>query len=145
MTNVKHVARYIIEQLGSVTTMKLHKLTYYAQAWSLAWDGVPLFEEDFQAWANGPVCVDLFIAHRGQFEVEYDFLTDYANYPFTTEQIETINVVLKDYGNKSPHYLSELTHMERPWKEARGNTPPGEISHNIIEKQSMQDYYSGLL
>lgn len=28
----------------------------YCQAWSLVWDDTPLFEEDFQAWTNGPVC-----------------------------------------------------------------------------------------
>lgn len=43
-----------------MTTMKLEKLTYYCQAWSLAWDDVPLFDEEFEAWANGPVCPQLF-------------------------------------------------------------------------------------
>ena len=48
------VAAYILEQKGSMTTMKLQKLVYYSQAWSLVWDEKPLFEEAIEAWANGP-------------------------------------------------------------------------------------------
>ncbi|MDR2895454.1 MAG: DUF4065 domain-containing protein [Propionibacteriaceae bacterium] len=49
--------------------MKLEKLLYYCQGWSLAWDGVPLFKEPLEAWANGPVCPAAFREHRGQFQV----------------------------------------------------------------------------
>ena len=53
MTNIIRVANYILQKVGSTTTMKLEKLVYYCQAWSLAWDDKPLFDEDFEAWANG--------------------------------------------------------------------------------------------
>lgn len=39
-----------------MSTMKLQKLCYYAQAWSLVWDDEPLIEKDFEVWANGLVC-----------------------------------------------------------------------------------------
>lgn len=144
MCTVKHVARYIIESSGSMTTMKLEKLSYYCQAWSLAWDGVPLFDEDFQAWANGPVCPDLYKEHRGLFKVDEDFLTSYSSHEFEPDQIDTIKAVLDYYGDESPSYLSELTHKERPWKESRGNLKLGESSTNIIPKELMQEYYGGL-
>lgn len=144
MANVKEVARYIIEVMGPMTTMKLQKLTYYCQSWSLAWDGEPLFDEDFQAWANGPVCPELFSEHRGEFKVFRDFLEEHSGYQFTNDQIETMQAVIDYYGEKSPSYLSELTHKERPWLEARGNIPLGEPSDNIISMESMQQYYGGL-
>ena len=53
-----------------MSTWKLQKLCYYAQAWSLAWTEKSLFDEDFEAWANGPVCRELFYAHKGTFVVE---------------------------------------------------------------------------
>ena len=68
--NVLNVARYVVEKLGSMTTMKLQKLTYYCQAWSLAWDDLPLFQDDFQAWANGPVCYELYNKHKDLFLIE---------------------------------------------------------------------------
>jgi len=29
----------------------------------------PLFPEHFEAWANGPVCPDLYRLHRGRFRI----------------------------------------------------------------------------
>lgn len=40
MARVFDVAKYILHKKGPMTTMKLEKLTYYCQAWSLAWDDV---------------------------------------------------------------------------------------------------------
>lgn len=144
MAEVRHVARYLIEKLGPMTTMKLQKLTYYCQAWSLAWDEEPLFDEDFQAWANGPVCSELFNAHRGRYSLDEEFLNEFSGYPFSEEQVETLETVIEHYGNKTPSYLSELTHKERPWKETRGVTPLGDPCNEVISKDLIQEYYSGL-
>ena len=62
-------AKYILEKKGCLSTMKLQKLCYYAQAWSLVWDDAPLFDDDFEAWANGPVCPTLFRATQGNYSV----------------------------------------------------------------------------
>src|SRR5438045_3498157 len=43
-----------------ITHLKLQKLVYYAQAWSLALLNKPLFEEEIQAWTHGPVVPSLF-------------------------------------------------------------------------------------
>ena len=39
----------------AITHLKVQKLVYYAQGWAMAYLGSPLFEEDIQAWAHGPV------------------------------------------------------------------------------------------
>ncbi len=145
MACVYDVAKYILKQMGSVTTMKLEKLVYYCQAWSLGWDEVPLFDEDFEAWANGPVCPDLFNKHRGFFVVDEALFNDREDYTFTKTELETIHAVLKYYGDKEPQWLSELTHNEDPWKSARHGCSPGTNCSNIITKESMQSYYGGLV
>ena len=38
-----------------ITNLKLNKLMYYAQGWSLARLGKPLVQNDIQAWKYGPV------------------------------------------------------------------------------------------
>jgi len=144
MATVFDVANYILVSIGQVTSMKLQKLVYYSQAWSLAWDDEPLFGEDFQAWANGPVCPELFKVHKGHFRLSADFFGDYAEGALSPEQIDTIDIVLKDYGDMTPHELSNLTHREYPWINARGDTPPGMPCDNIIEKEVMRDYYAGI-
>ncbi len=145
MASVLDVARYVIKAKHPITTMKLQKLVYYCQAWSLAWDEMPLFPEDFEAWANGPVCPQLYEKHRGLFRLYDDFLNNVPDYAFMDAETDTMDSVLNHYGDKSPEWLSQLTHMEYPWKAARGDTPLGEPCHNIITKESMMDYYGGLI
>ena len=48
MANVFDTAKYILEQKGDMSTMKLQKLCYYSQAWGLVWDDEPLFDEDLR-------------------------------------------------------------------------------------------------
>lgn len=144
MASVFDVARYVLNHAGDMTTMKLQKLVYYCQAWSLAWDGVPLFDEEFQAWANGPVCQELFATHKGLFWLSADFYDKHEPYPFTQTQIETMNAVLEGYADKEPQWLSELTHKERPWRETRVDVKPGEPCVSVIPKELMQEYYEGL-
>lgn len=144
MATVLEVAKYILNHKGKMTTMKLEKLVYYSQAWSLGWDDVPLFDEDFQAWANGPVCPELFERHRGLFMVDETFLEDIAEYNFSSDEEETLKAVLDYYGDKEPQWLSELTHKEAPWKEARKGVRDGEACQTVITKESMQQYYGGL-
>jgi uncharacterized phage-associated protein len=143
--SIMHVARKIVELSGdNLTPLKLQKLAYYSQAWSLVWEGKPLFEEDFQAWANGPVSQELYSKHKGLYVLDKDFLSEFSSHEFSGEDLHTIKVVLKFYGDKAPFYLSELTHRERPWKDARGETPMGESSTAVISKDVMQDYYTGI-
>jgi len=143
MSTVFDTAKYILHSKGRMSTMKLQKLCYYCQAWSLVWDDTELFPEEFEAWANGPVCRDLFAQTRGQFSVtEDDEPGDISN--LTAEQKETIDSVLDYYFPHNAQWLSELTHLEDPWKEARGDAPAGAQSVNIISKESMAMYYGSL-
>ena len=63
------VAEYVLSEVGYVSTMKLQKLVFYSQAYSLVTFDEPLFSDDFEAWVNGPVCPPLFRAHKGLFVV----------------------------------------------------------------------------
>lgn len=144
--NVKifNVAFYILNKMGKMTTMKLQKLVYYCQAWSLAWDEKPLFDERIEAWANGPVSPELFDKHRGKFVVDKEDFSEYSDDVFTAEQKETMDKVIEFYGDKEPLWLSNLTHQENPWKLARANLPNGERCSREITKESMQEYYGGI-
>lgn len=143
MANVFDTAKYILEICGEMSTMKLQKLCYYAQAWSLVWDDKPLFNEDFEAWANGPVCPELFFRTQGRFSVTAKDETG-GDEDLTDEQIATINEVVNYYGNHNAQWLSQLTHMEDPWNDARRGIHYNESSNNIITKESMALYYGGL-
>ncbi|WP_258522266.1 Panacea domain-containing protein [Actinomyces sp. Z5] len=136
------MAAYILKHHGRMTTMKLQKLCYYSQGWSLAWDGVPLFDDEIQAWANGPVVYALFKEHRGKFTVE-DWPRGNVDH-LTQDQRETIDAVIEAYGALTGQQLSDKTHRERPWREARGTTPVGEASQAVVDLDTMQEYFGGL-
>lgn len=149
MANVFDTAKYIVEKAGKdrkMSTMKLQKLCYYALAWSLVWDDEPLFPEDFEAWANGPVCRKLFNKTKGRYSVTPED-EDGGDGDLTENQYDTIDKVLEYYGNHDAQWLSELTHMEDPWKQARerAGVAFGEPCNEIITKEDMAIYYGGLL
>jgi len=139
MTSVFDVAQYILQKRGSITAMKLQKLVYYCQAWSLVWDEEPLFDETIEAWASGPVVRELYDAHRGMFAVT-SLLRGTPDNP-TIVQKETIDAVLDFYGDRSAQWLSDLTHIEAPWRLAREGFEEGASCANEITIASMSEYY----
>lgn len=143
MANVFDTAKYILERSGSMSTMKLQKLCYYAQAWSLVWDEKALFDEDFQAWANGPVCPELFRKTKGSYSVSAADETG-GDGDLSDDQKDTINKILEHYGKHDAQWLSQLTHMEDPWIDARKGVPLGAGCSNVITKESMAMYYGGI-
>lgn len=144
MVTVFDVAKYILEKQGHISTWKLQKLCYYAQAWSLAWTERPLFYEEIQAWANGPVCPDLFREHKGKFLVGPEDLTRGNSDALDEDQKDTIDKVLAHYGDWEPYQLREQTHHEAPWQLARVGVPEDSPSSREISRESMGAYYGGL-
>jgi uncharacterized phage-associated protein len=144
MVSVLDVAKLITDTVGEISAMKLQKLMFYCAAWNLVWEESCLFDEDFQAWANGPVLPDLYARHKGHFKVSSAFFADGNPDKLTPGQKENVSRVLEFYGEKSAQWLSDLTHQEDPWLNARGDTPTGAASTAIITKAAMHEYYSSL-
>src|ERR1700733_13492521 len=92
MATVFDVAAYMLAKRGAMTAWKLQKLVYYSQAWSLVWDQRPLFADRIEAWANGPVCPNLYSRHRGQFIV--DNISGGRTDTLTRDEQETVDGVL---------------------------------------------------
>ncbi len=145
MANVFDVAACILQKQGQMTTWKLQKLVYYCQCWSLVWDDDELFPEEIEAWANGPVCRDLYRAHVRKFRLSPSDLRQGDPEKLTEDQSETVGTVLNYYGKESPQYLSDLTHMEDPWKNARKGVPDSKRGKIVIPKADMAEYYGSLL
>lgn len=136
------VAAYIVEKLGEISTMKLQKLVYYSQAWSIVWDEKPLFNEKILAWANGPVIRELFDYHRGNYSINKIIIGN--SLCLSSSQKETIDAVLNYYGDKPAQWLIDLTHMEKPWLDARKGLSASERGNREILLESLHEYYSSL-
>lgn len=142
MATAHDVAAYILKTHGAMTAMKLQKLVYYSQAWSLVWDERPIFADRIEAWANGPVVPTLYEQHRGQFMLSS--LGDGNADALTEDERETVAGVLKFYGDKDSQWLSDLTHRETPWREARQGLRDGERGNVEITHAALFEYYGGL-
>lgn len=141
--NVVDVAEYILEKLGPMPAMKLQKLVYYSQAWHAVWSDAELFSEHIEAWANGPVVPALYALHRQQFMLEPGKFGGKSG-RLSPDEADSIDGVLKHYGSRSSQWLSDLTHLEAPWQDARAGLAPGERGNNVIELGAMVEYYGSL-
>lgn len=134
--DVFSVARHVRHRLGQVDPRKLQKLVYYVQAWSLVWRQRPAFGERIEAWVDGPVSPDLWtdgIQHTGRVQSAGDL---------SPEDCAHVDRVLEAYGAMSTRELIDLSHDERPWREARGSLPASARSQDEISQTAMATYYA---
>lgn len=127
----------------TISNLKLQKLCYYAQAWSLALDNEPLFSERIEAWAHGPAIPELyrrFKKYGSQAIDPSDRQTD-PIHDLHTEHLNLLSGVWHRYGRLSGNDLRTMTHHEEPWLKARGSTPPGENCNAAIAHESMRSFY----
>ena len=138
MATAVDVASFIRAAIPGVSRLKLLKLVYYAQAWALAWDRAPLFSERIEAWAEGPVVRSLWAKekHVAMVEPNADALT--------AEERDTVRGVLAFYAGFNGEDLSEITHVEKPWHDAREGLPHGEKSQGEITLEAMRSYYGAV-
>jgi len=143
MTTVFDVTDYILEKTGPITVMKLQKLVYYCQAWSLVWENTPLFEDKIEAWMNGPVIPALFERHKGSLHLNKNEISGTSEL-LSNSQKETIEQVIGFYADKSAQWLNDLTHREKPWRDARQGLSSNHRGNNEISLASMHEYYSSI-
>ena len=127
------------ERGENLTKLKLQKLLFYADAWNLALKDTELFSEQFQAWVHGPVLVSQY--HRFK---DYRWLpiTQDIDCPNLPEPLaKHLSEIVDVFGCETAVALELMTHREKPWLEARGDTPPTEPSNARISKVTMRDFY----
>lgn len=150
MADVVDLAEYILDKIGTMTSLKLQKLVYYCQAWHLVWTEKSLFPEKIEAWRNGPIVPDLYEMHKGHFKLHAGFFLEKhptkKNHRITDSEKDIVDRVLEYYGPRDPHWLSQLAHMEEPWKVARAKLPHADHDKagEEITHHSMFDYYCSL-
>lgn len=143
MTNAVDVAQYIFDNLGKwVDAWTIQKLTYYSKAWSLAWDGDPLFTEQFEAWPDGPVSRDLYTVVKYRVGRMSKELPGAEPTKLTDRQKAVIASVLEFYGHMSKDELIARTHAEAPWLEARGDLPPKVPSRAPLDESTIRRTYT---
>ncbi len=124
----------------AITHLALQKLLYFAQAWYLANKGKPLFAEDFQAWAHGPVIRSIYDRFKG---------SSWEALPAPTSAVEVkgsaselLELVFNKYGGYGAKKLEDLTHEKgAPWHTIRNDLPSEARCEDVIPKDLIRDYF----
>ncbi|HEY8547875.1 MAG TPA: type II toxin-antitoxin system antitoxin SocA domain-containing protein [Acidimicrobiales bacterium] len=125
------VARELRRRVPDAGLAQVHKWSYYAQAWHLILTGRPLFYEQIEAYAHGPVVAPLWRAeHYGSSPPPRQPLDDTGRL--------VLDLVLETYGSWPAWKLKQQTHREGPWRDIKEYDGPGEpspvITHeNLVE------------
>ena len=141
---------YVIERLSEakehMNVLKLQKLMYYVQAWSLAFYGKPLFQGKFQAWVHGPVnrlLYDRFVATKSLYSdiTQEDVRSGFDGSKIPEDARSHIESVLEVYAGYTGSQLEDMTHREEPWVKARDGRSPTNRCETEIEESLMESYY----
>lgn len=128
------------ESGDSITHLKLQKLLYYAQAWSLVLLDKRMFKEEIQAWMHGPVVPEVYEEYS---KYGYQEIPKPNECPIIAKEYEEVlEEVMKTYGIYQAKYLEMLTHSEQPWIEARENLPLEARCDKPISIKTMKSYYT---
>lgn len=135
MATANDVATMIEHLLPSVGPAGLQKLTYYSQAWSLAWTGRKLFDDKIEAWPQGPVV-------RATWKDRDTGRHSGSAAALTQDQQSVVATVVEHYRKWAGSELIQMTHREQPWLEARDGLPAGAYSNAEVNTSTMRRYYT---
>jgi len=137
MEKIINVAQYVFSEYKKVTgevidEMKLHKLLYFAQREALAITNEPLFEGEFEGWKYGPVCKEI------RNSITRDGILDYDS-DISDECKYIINNIILEYGSLASWKLSELSHKEISWRNAREGLLDGENGNKKLKLEDIRE------
>lgn len=148
---VELIADYFIwksnNENKSITNKKLQKLLYYAQAWNIVFNDVPMFLDDIEAWVHGPTVRKIYqnYSRFGFSPIKKEVDEKEFEGIEKTEDMKLLGDVWDVYGKFDADYLETLTHSEEPWQIAREGLEEDESSDIVIDLKDMREYYKSLL
>jgi len=144
MINCLDAARYFIVRAyeegieAEMTNMKVQKLLYYSQSLYLAIYDQPLFDEDIQAWRYGPVCPPAY-SFYSEFEAQQlPIPSQELLLQIPQDEKKLLEEIWEYFGGYHAYRLSDMTHLEFPWKKARKGLPPNASSTEPILLEDMK-------
>lgn len=137
MNSIINIARYLCnrykERSGEILDeLKLHKLLYFAQRECIAITNEPMFSEIFKAWKFGPVNKEVRNAYKA------GNLAVYMPKTVSDDNIYILNNIIEQYGVYTSWALSDMTHNEASWANARVGLKPDENGNNDMK---IEDIY----
>ena len=119
-----YVLQYTTKYNIRITHLQLQKVLYYIQGYHLQKFGLPLFEDNIEAWQYGPVISSVYRKYfvQGSLPLRTDIQTVLD---VTPEQQSLINSVIEKKARLRAAQLVSATHAEAPWKDLKAQVEAG--------------------
>lgn len=135
MEKIVDIAKYLSKKYFSekdelIDEMKLHKMAFFIQKESFSIYDKEMFEEDFEGWKLGPVCIVI----RKYFKE----IQKFNGKIFLEEKNKQIvDFIFEKYKDMDSYKLSHLTHLEYSWIKSRIGIENGQNGNVIIPKNDI--------
>jgi uncharacterized phage-associated protein len=148
MARAKEVARFLVHLAANsdepdyLTNLRLQKLLYYVQAWSLVMRKQAMFGERIEAWVHGPVVREVYAAYAnngGRVILPEDIGEE--EFGLTDEERSFVGSVWESYKGYSASKLREMTHEEDPWVNARKGCGPADSCEAELSREAILEYF----
>lgn len=158
LKSVIDVSRYIVNKCHdmniSISNLKLQKLLYFAQGYSLAITDKPLFDEEIEPWDFGPVVPEAYRHYKmyganeiprseTYYNIDFDSdhfleLVEFDDGIFFESEKIIMDAVIGQFGEFTANYLVTLTHNQSPWRQSYGKL-------DKISKESLCSFFKGYI
>lgn len=126
----------------TLSNLKLQKLCYFAQIAAIIKMGRPMFDDEIQAWAHGPVVVKLYRRFRkyGWQAIDPTNLKTAPHKVLGDEEQKILDTVWDSLSGFSAKHLEDLSHQTQPWKDAYTPEKLGLRCTNPISVESIEAF-----
>ena len=132
VSSASAVAADIRRRMPEADRELVHKLLYFVQGTHLQWERRPAFEEDFEAWPQGPVVASLWRAEADGGAPRY-----WEPLPESVHNVVT-NVLAHERHSGCTEFFDDIPEPD-PWHQA---TDGGRnVANQLIPKQFLSDYF----
>jgi len=137
VNNINKITQWFLHA-QPMTHKKLQKLLYFSYGIYLAKNNEngtnlekTLFENNFEAWANGPVEPTVYNTYKNS-GVNFLYVENFDAYDFNLSVMDVLNKTMELYGNYDADELEIISRNQAPWKNARKGLLPFEASSNLL-------------
>lgn len=124
---------YLSDRLPNLSKTKTLKLIYILDELSIKKSGIPFFNLKYKVWKFGPVSEEIFIDLSSETTLLKKFIektsedgvsiikpgADFNDDEFSDNDIDLLNYVIQNFGDKSAKDLIQYTHRKNsPWHNA---------------------------
>lgn len=143
---IHDVIWYLFDKLTEVTPLALQKLLYYAQGIHLSMYGTAFFEDNCEAWVNGPVYADVYLMYKdfgfNPLSEEHVLICRSREGGLKDSEKQILDLLVSTFGKLSGTMLEEMVKNEEPWLRARNGVETIEYAQNTISKESMTEFFA---